>query len=85
MEIVPLQINWGNYDTLASVYDLANCLMHQWPRSTEGEAYETALLVCAAVLQGGEDDTPEHAREAFIEAAHEVGLSVEGDDFGLDF
>lgn len=79
-----VQINWG-YETLSSVYDLANCLMHQWPAKTDGDAYVTALMVCAAVLEGGEDDTAEHARAAFIEAAHEVGLAVEGDDFGPDF
>lgn len=38
--------------------------------------YVTALMVRSAVLCGGEDNTPEHAREAFIEAAREAGLSV---------
>lgn len=85
VEIVPLQINWGSFETLSSVYDLASCLLHQWPADTSGEAYVTALIICAAALQGGEEDAPEHAREAFIEAAREVGLAVEEDDFGPDF
>lgn len=80
VEIVPLQSHWGNFKTLSSVYDLANCLMHQWPADTDGDAYVTALMVCAAVLEGGEDDTADHAREAFIDAAQEAGLWVSDDD-----
>jgi hypothetical protein len=79
-EIVPLQIHWGNFGTLSSVHDLANCLMHQWPVEKRGDAYMTSLMVCAAVLEGSEDDTAEDAREAFIDAAQEAGLWLSDDD-----
>ena len=85
VDIAPVQIGWGNFGTLSSVSDLANCLMHQWHANTDGDAYMTALMVCAAVLEGGEDDTAEDARAAFIEAAHEAGLVVDGIGFGPDF
>ncbi|TLX03678.1 DUF982 domain-containing protein [Rhizobium sp. MHM7A] len=48
MEIVPVQINWGSFEKLSSVHDLANCLMGQWPAPTDGDAYTTALMVCEA-------------------------------------
>lgn len=84
VDIAPIQIGWGSFETLSSVYDLANCLMHHWPADTDGDAYVTALMVCAAVLEGGEDDTAEDARAAFIEAAQEAGLWV-SDDGGSDW
>lgn len=37
-------------------------------------------MVCDAVLAGSDEDTAEHARAAFIDAAHEAGLSVSPDD-----
>ncbi len=85
MRIEPLQIEWGDFATLATVLDLAQCLMAQWPAPTDGDAYITALMVCEAVLSGGEDDTPEHARAAFIEAALEAGLPLAGYDDAPDF
>lgn len=39
VETVPVQIHWGNLETLSSVLDMANCLMTQWPAPTDGEAY----------------------------------------------
>ncbi|AYM66164.1 DUF982 domain-containing protein [Agrobacterium fabrum] len=84
-KIVPLQIEWGSFRTLSSVVELADCLMREWPGSTDGAAYITALMVCDAVLSGGEDDAPEHAREAFVEAAFEAGLSIFDEDNGPDF
>lgn len=83
--IVPLQIGWGSCRTLTSVAELADCLISEWPAATDGDAYLTALMVCDAVLSSGEDDTPEHAREAFVEAAYEAGLSFFGEDDGPDF
>ncbi|MBP2563369.1 hypothetical protein J2857_006168 [Neorhizobium galegae] len=85
MPITPVQIAWGDYSTLSTVFDLADCLMQQWPGPTDGDGYLTALMVCGAVLAGSEDDVPEDARVAFIEAAYEAGLSVMGDDDGPDF
>jgi hypothetical protein len=37
-------------------------------------------MVCDAVLAGSDEDAPEDARAAFVEAAHEAGLSVLPDD-----
>lgn len=85
MSVVPVQIEWGDFRTLSSVYELAECLMHNWQAPVENEAYTTALMVCAAVLGGSEDDEPSHARAAFIDAAYEAGLSVAPEDLGPDF
>lgn len=83
--IVPVTINWGNFETLETLTDLAQVLLHRWPGSTETQAYVTALMVCSAVLENGLDDRPEDARVAFVEAAHEAGLSVSPDDDELDW
>ncbi|TBH28218.1 DUF982 domain-containing protein [Rhizobium leguminosarum] len=83
--ITPVQIAWGDYSTLSTVCALADCLMQQWAGPTDGDAYLTALMVCDAVLAGSEDDVPEDARAAFIEAAHEAGLALMEDDDGPDF
>ena len=85
MPIAPVQIAWGDYPTLSTVLALADCLMQQWPGPTDGDAYVTALMVCDAVLSGSEDDHPDDARAAFIDAAHEAGLSLMEDDDGPDF
>ncbi len=85
MPITPVQIAWGDYSTSSTVFDLADCLMQQWPGPNDGDTYVTALMVCDAVLSGSEDDLPEDARAAFIEAAHEAGLSLMEDDDGPDF
>lgn len=53
--------------------------------SNDGEAYLTAMMVCDAVLNGSEDDTPDDARAAFVEAAHEAGLFIVGEDDVPDF
>lgn len=79
-EIVPLQIEWADFRTLSSVDEVAHCLLQEWPGPTDGDSYVTALMVCDAVLSGGEDDAPEHAREAFIEAAREAGFLLDGVD-----
>lgn len=78
--IAPLKIEWGSFETLSTVEGLARCLIDQWPADCTTDAYVTALMVCAAVLTGGDEDTAEDARAAFVDAAHEVGLSVSPDD-----
>jgi hypothetical protein len=83
--IEPITINWGNFETLETVTDLARVLLHRWPGSTEAQAYVTALMVCSAVLENGLDDRPEDARLAFVDAAREAGMSVSPDDDGLDW
>ncbi|WP_320203026.1 DUF982 domain-containing protein [Agrobacterium rosae] len=37
-------------------------------------------MVCDAVLTGSDEDTVEEARAAFVEAAHEAGLSISLDE-----
>ncbi|CUX03684.1 DUF982 domain-containing protein [Agrobacterium genomosp. 2] len=83
-KIEPITTNWGDFETLETVTDLARCLLEKWPGSPDGQAYVTALMVCSAVLENGLDDRPEDARAAFVEAAHEALLSVSPDD-DLDF
>lgn len=82
--IEPITVLWGDFETLGTVTDLARVLLHRWPGNSEAQAYVTALMVCSAVLENGLDDRPEDARLAFVEAAHEAGLSVSPDDDGLD-
>ncbi|MGP4686189.1 DUF982 domain-containing protein [Agrobacterium pusense] len=84
-KISPLTILWGDFATLETVTDLAQCLLENWPGNTTTDAYVTALMVCSAVLENGLDDRPEDARAAFIDAAHEALLSVSPDDDDLDF
>lgn len=78
--IKPLTIDWGSFETFTTVTGLARCLLDQWPDEGQGEAYITALMVCDAVLAGSDEDEPKEARAAFVEAAHEAGLSVFPDD-----
>ncbi|WHA40901.1 DUF982 domain-containing protein [Agrobacterium larrymoorei] len=78
--ITPVTPDWGKFETLHTVADLARCLLTDWPDGSGGEAHTTALMVCDAVLTGSEDDTAEDARNAFIEAAHESGFSVAPND-----
>ncbi|TCR80792.1 DUF982 domain-containing protein [Rhizobium sp. BK376] len=82
---MPLTTEWGRYETLTTVSGLARSLMHGWPMDGRGDAYITALMVCEAVLSGGEDDTADHARETFIDAAYAAGLSVFDPNDGPDF
>ena len=78
--IAPLTIEWGSFETLSTVEGLARCLIDHWPADCTADAYVTALMVCDAVLTGSDEDTVEEARAAFIDAAHEAGLSVIPDD-----
>ncbi len=78
--IKPLTIEWGSFETFSTVAGLARCLLDQWPAEGQGEAYVTALMVCDAVLTGSDEDEPADARAAFVDAAHEAGLTVAPDD-----
>ncbi|WP_313056592.1 DUF982 domain-containing protein [Agrobacterium cavarae] len=55
-----------------------SCTSGRLPRT--GRLTLPLLLVCHAALSGGEDDEPEDARTAFVEAAHEARLTVLYDD-----
>jgi hypothetical protein len=83
-KIEPVTILWGDFETLETVTDLAQVLLHKWPGGADAQAYITALMVCSAVLENGLDDRPEDARAAFVDAVHEAGLSVSPDDDALD-
>lgn len=83
--IEPVTILWGDFETLETVTDLAQVLLHKWPGGVDAQAYITALMVCSAVLENGLDDRPEDARAAFIDAVHEAGLSVSPDDDAIDW
>jgi hypothetical protein len=63
----------GNYVTIANSVEAANCLAEDWPVD-EGEALLEALEVCFQAVQGSA--TPDDAREAFLEAAHEAAIYV---------
>ncbi|MCM2436332.1 DUF982 domain-containing protein [Agrobacterium rosae] len=78
--IAQLTIEWGSFETLSTVEGLARCLIDRWPADFTADAYVTALVVCDAVLTGSDEDTADDARAAFVDAAHEVGLSVSPDD-----
>lgn len=83
--IEPMMIEWGSFETITTVTGLARCLLDQWPTEGQGEAYVTALMVCDAVLAGSDEDSPDDARSAFVEAAHEAGLTVLPDDDLIPF
>lgn len=59
---------------------MARCLLDQWPAEGKDEAYVAALMVCDAVLTVSDEDEPGDARASFVEAAHEVGLTVSSND-----
>lgn len=58
--------------------------MQRWPGPTDGDACLTAMMVCDAVLARSDDDVPDDARAAFIEAAYEAGLPLIGEGDSLD-
>ncbi|MEH3125584.1 DUF982 domain-containing protein [Agrobacterium cavarae] len=78
--IEPLTIEWGSFETATTVTGLARCLLDHWPGEGQSEAYVTALMVCDAVLTGSDEDNADDARAAFVEAAHEAGLTILPDD-----
>lgn len=72
----------GSFETLKTVSALAHCLLRHWPENASSDAYVTALMVRDAVLVGSEEDTAEHARADFVDAAHDAGFSVSPGDAG---
>ena len=52
----------------------AESLLYRWPKEG-GPAHRAARVACIAVLKG--EQPPEHAREAFIQAAKEAGILIE--------
>jgi adenosine/AMP kinase len=68
----------GRYRSAYTVSDLALMLMNKWPPQAKGLAFHRALATCLEALEGQPD--AEQAREAFVDAAHEAGISVLPDD-----
>jgi hypothetical protein len=69
----------GGYKNLFRVKDLAEVLLYNFPKEGRGEEYNTALMACLDCMSDG-DTLPSEAREAFVAAAHECGVSVLPDD-----
>jgi hypothetical protein len=69
----------GGYRILNTVSDLADCLLDRWP-VTEGGAFVAAMQACHESLEGRGDAND--AREAFITAARDAGVSVLPNDAG---
>ena len=64
----------GRYRRARTVSDLASMLMSDWPAQAKGDAFRHALVACLEAQDAA------RARKAFIEAAHEAGISVLPDD-----
>ncbi|PZM14853.1 DUF982 domain-containing protein [Rhizobium tubonense] len=63
----------GKYQVVWSTTDAQNMLFYRWP-AKGGEAFRSALDICASVLNG---HLPcDEARHAFILAAEEAGLFI---------
>jgi hypothetical protein len=63
----------GQYRRVGSVREAAECLIDRWPKN-RGVAYLAALHACLDALRG--TVSTETARQAFIEAAREVGILI---------
>lgn len=64
----------GQFVVVTTTEEAYECLVSNWP-TFEGRAFLAALEICNRVSIGIID---RHiAREAFIEAAHEAGLSID--------
>ena len=63
----------GQYRTIGSNVDAAECLMNKWP-ADEDEVYRDALIICLAAVEGR--SSCDIAHEAFIEAAHHACIYI---------
>ncbi|AYG62698.1 DUF982 domain-containing protein [Rhizobium jaguaris] len=61
------------YRRVNSVREAAETLLEHWPIE-DGEEYVTAVRICLDAMMGV--TCPEAAREAFIKAAKEAGISL---------
>ncbi|MDL2402612.1 DUF982 domain-containing protein [Rhizobium mayense] len=61
------------YRRVNSVREAAETLLEHWPVE-DGEEYVTAVRICLDAMMGV--ICPEAAREAFIKAAEEAGISL---------
>jgi hypothetical protein len=63
----------GSRRNVGSAREAAKILLDKWPRP-RGSAYVAALQACFAALAG--EILPEAARQAFMDAAREVGILI---------
>jgi hypothetical protein len=64
----------GRYRTAHNVEDLAYMLLNLWPADQRGDAWIRAQTACLEALT--EQSGGDAARDAFIEAAAEAGIST---------
>lgn len=72
----------GVFRTIRSSSEALDCLVADWP-AEEDQAYEDALMICRAAIEGKSD--PELARDAFIVAAYEARIYMRLGYFIPDF
>ncbi|UWU15921.1 DUF982 domain-containing protein [Rhizobium sullae] len=65
----------GQYMTISTTQAASWALIEDWPIE-DGPALDRALLICADVIKGKR--TNEEARKAFIDAAIEAGIDIQG-------
>ncbi|NTJ65026.1 DUF982 domain-containing protein [Agrobacterium rhizogenes] len=70
----------GHFAIITNALDAANCMSEEWPVSG-GPAVDEAVLVCLDAVLG--KASAEESRKAFLDAAHEAGLSVRPDTESL--
>ncbi|MGV1790132.1 DUF982 domain-containing protein [Rhizobium lusitanum] len=70
----------GHFAIITNALDAANCMSEEWPLNS-GPAVDEAVLVCLDAVLG--KASAEEAREAFLEAVREAGLSVRPDSESL--
>jgi len=63
----------GRYAIITNALDAANCMSDEWPVNG-GPAVDEAVLLCLDAVLG--KASAGGARRAFLDAAHEAGLSV---------
>lgn len=63
----------GEYRHVGSAVEAMDCLMSHWT-GRHGRAYQHALSVCFAVMDG--ERPQEASREAFIAAADDAGIFI---------
>jgi hypothetical protein len=72
-----VRIQLRGVETRENIYSTrtaAECLLRSWP-VVWGPEHRNARAACVAVLK--EEQAPEFARQAFIEAAREAGILVD--------
>ncbi|MEP6567110.1 MAG: DUF982 domain-containing protein [Mesorhizobium sp.] len=74
---VTVELPNGEIRTLSSVSEAAVFMMEKWPEE-HGPRYRDALQACTGSLATADD--VENARRAFLAAANEAGLDVQGVD-----